>query len=147
MGLRQKVLRTVVQLAIAGAVVIGFDTTNASAADTIVNGISAGDIDLGGLTKEEAVAKVQDYVAGYTGKSVEFLVDGNSAMATIGELGYYSTKLDNCKNPKFMQSTYVNTTIKYTDEEKIVVNSQKKKKLDKKMAELVGIVNDIKIDE
>lgn len=89
MGLRQKVLRTVVQLAIAGAVVIGFDTTNASAADTIVNGISAGDIDLGGLTKEEAVAKVQDYVAGYTGKSVEFLVDGNSAMATIGELGYY----------------------------------------------------------
>ena len=60
MGLRQKVLRTVVQLAIAGAVVIGFDTTNASAADTIVNGISAGDIDLGGLTKEEAVAKVQD---------------------------------------------------------------------------------------
>ena len=41
----------------------------------------------------------------------------------FGELGYYSTKLDNCKNPKFMQSTYVNSTIKYTEQEKLLVQS------------------------
>ena len=45
------------------------------------------------------------------------------------ELGYYSAKLKNCKNPKFMQSTYVNTTIKYTDEEKTIVNGLQRKYL------------------
>ena len=39
------------------------------------------------------------------------------------ELGYYSSKLDNCKNPKFMQSTYINNTIKYTEEEKKIVEA------------------------
>ena len=34
--------------------------------------------------------------------------------------GYYSSKLPNCKNPKFIQSTYINTTIKYTEEEKMI---------------------------
>ena len=36
----------------------------------------------------------------------------------FGELGYYSTKLTNCKNPKYMRSTFINNTIKYNDEEK-----------------------------
>ena len=59
------------------------------------------------------------------------------------EYGYYSEKIDNCKNPKFMQSTYVNTTIKYTDEEKIVVNSQKKKYLlEKDIASVISCENE-----
>jgi hypothetical protein len=31
------------------------------------------------------------------------------------ELGYFSTKISSeCKNPKFMQSTYINTTINFS---------------------------------
>ena len=41
----------------------------------------------------------------------------------FGELGYYSTKLVNCKNPKYMQSTFINNTIKYNDEEKQIVKN------------------------
>ena len=36
------------------------------------------------------------------------------------ELGYFSTKISSeCKNPKFMQSTYINTTINFSQEEKL----------------------------
>lgn len=88
MSFRRKFLRIIVPLAIVCTFVMTA-YSDVKAADTIVDGISAGDINLGGLTKEEAVAKIQEYVAGYTGKQVEFLVDSNSAVATIGELGYY----------------------------------------------------------
>ena len=59
------------------------------------------------------------------------------------ELGYYSAKLKNCKNPKFMQSTYVNTTIKYTDEEKTIVNGlQRKYLIEKDIASIISCEDD-----
>ena len=39
------------------------------------------------------------------------------------DLGYYSSKIENCKNPKFMQSSYINSTIKYNEEEKAIVKN------------------------
>ena len=48
------------------------------------------------------------------------------------DLGYYSSKIANCKNPRFMQSSYVNSTIKYTPEEKAIVkNSTRQYKYEK----------------
>lgn len=64
---------------------------DAKAEDTgiIANGVSVEGIDIGGLTKDEATAKINEYVATVTGKQAEMSVDGNKAVATIGELGYY----------------------------------------------------------
>lgn len=57
--------------------------------DTIANGVVVEGIDIGGLTKDEAIAKINEYVATVTGKQAELDVDGNKAVSTIGELGYY----------------------------------------------------------
>ena len=39
------------------------------------------------------------------------------------DLGYYSSKIANCKKQRFMRSSYVNSTIKYTNEEKAIVQN------------------------
>ena len=55
------------------------------------------------------------------------------------DFGYYSSKIDNCKNPKFMQSSFVNTTIKYTQEKKaIVVNSTRQYIYEKDIVTLIS---------
>ena len=59
------------------------------------------------------------------------------------ELGYYSTKLTNCKKPKFMQSTYINTTIQYTQKEKEENNKLNKKYiLEKDIASIISCEDD-----
>ena len=59
------------------------------------------------------------------------------------ELGYYSTKLTNCKKPKFMRSTYINTTIKYTQKEKEENNKLNKKYiLEKDIASIISCEDD-----
>ena len=45
----------------------------------------------------------------------------------IQNLGYYSEKLENCKIPKYMQSTYFSNLIKYNSTESSIVNQNKKK--------------------
>lgn len=57
--------------------------------NTVTNGVFIGDIDLGGLTKEEAVSKANEYINGFTSKTVELDADGNKETVTVGELGYY----------------------------------------------------------
>ena len=44
----------------------------------------------------------------------------------IQNLGYYSEKLENCKIPKYMQSTYFTNLIKYNSIESSIVNKNKK---------------------
>ena len=44
----------------------------------------------------------------------------------IQKLGYYSEKLNNCKTPKYMQSTYFNNLIKYNSNEQTIVNKKEK---------------------
>lgn len=57
--------------------------------DIVIPGVSVGNVDIGGLTKDEAIAKIQDYMTTFTDKKVTLMVDGNTAETTIGELGYY----------------------------------------------------------
>ena len=44
----------------------------------------------------------------------------------IQNLGYFSAKLENCKIPKYMQSTYITNLIKYNSSEQLIVNENKK---------------------
>ena len=58
-------------------------------------------------------------------------------------LGYYSSKLSSCINPQFMQSTYVNTTIKYTSEEKSIIKQISKPYiLEKDIARVISCADD-----
>ena len=56
---------------------------------------------------------------------LDYSVEGNlfKNFSEIEDLGYYSSKIENCKNPKFMQSSYINSTIKYNEEEKAIVKN------------------------
>lgn len=56
---------------------------------TITKGITIGDIDVSGMTKEEAMNKAQEYINGFTSKIITLDVDGNKVEVTAGELGYY----------------------------------------------------------
>lgn len=56
--------------------------------NTIPVGITIGDIDVGGMTYNEAMAAVQSYIAEFTGQMIELDVDGNKVSVTAGELGY-----------------------------------------------------------
>jgi vancomycin resistance protein YoaR len=64
--------------------------TKAYAKDvTIPKGITIGDIDISGMTKEEAMTKASDYISSFTSKVITMDVDGNKEDITVGELGYY----------------------------------------------------------
>lgn len=52
-------------------------------------GVTIGDVDISGLTKQEAYDKVNDYIKTYMVKEVKLVTDGNPVNVTIEELGYY----------------------------------------------------------
>lgn len=85
-GIPRKIILLSAILAFAAGLSINAKAENT---ETIVNGVVVEGIDIGGLTKEEAIAKINEYVATVTGKQAELSVDGNKAVSTIGELGYY----------------------------------------------------------
>ena len=78
-------------MAVVICVFAAFSTENVRAdeSDIIIPGVSVGNVDIGGLTREEAIAKVQEYMTSFTNKKVTLMVDENTAETTIGEIGYY----------------------------------------------------------
>ncbi len=86
----KKIISHKIAVAFLGLVItVGMSMNVAASEERLANGVTIGGTDVGGLTKDEALAKVQEYVADYTSKQVSLLVDDNTASTTIGELGYY----------------------------------------------------------
>ena len=56
---------------------------------TIPKGITIGDIDVSGMTKDEAMTKASEYISSFTSKIITMDMDGNKEDITVGELGYY----------------------------------------------------------
>lgn len=61
----------------------------ARAAETVPNGIYIGDINLGGMTSDEAVSKVNELVDSMKNQLVSLDVDGALVNTTAGELGFH----------------------------------------------------------
>ena len=68
---------------------ICFETKTFAKESTIPKGVTIGEIDLSGMTEQEAYAKVNDYIKSYTSPVVELEVDGNNVSVTVEELGFY----------------------------------------------------------
>ncbi len=62
--------------------------------ESITKGITIGDIDVSGMTEEEAMNKASEYIASFTSQNIELDVDGNKVNVTAGELGYYWKNTD-----------------------------------------------------
>lgn len=56
---------------------------------SITKGITIGNIDVSGMTEEEAMNRAAEYIASFTSQNIELDVDGNKVNVTAGELGYY----------------------------------------------------------
>lgn len=56
---------------------------------SITKGITIGNIDVSGMTEEEAMNSAAAYIASFTSQNIELDVDGNKVDVTVGELGYY----------------------------------------------------------
>lgn len=59
------------------------------ASETIPNGICIGEVNLGGMTNDEAVSKVNEYVDAMKNQLVSLDVDGTLVNTTAGELGLH----------------------------------------------------------
>ena len=72
-----------------------FMSTSAFAAEKrIPDGITVGDIEAGGMTEQELMAKANEYVQTFTGQNITLDVDGNQVGTTAGDLGYYWKNTD-----------------------------------------------------
>lgn len=60
----------------------------------ISEGVYVEDVNISGLTSEEAKALVEQYIGEFTSKEVTLKMDDNQAAMTIGELGYYWANTD-----------------------------------------------------
>ncbi|MBS5546903.1 MAG: VanW family protein [Lachnospiraceae bacterium] len=63
-------------------------------AQTLPEGVYVGNQSLGGMTEEEARAKVQEYVDGLAGQTIILDVDGTEIETTAGELGFHWANTD-----------------------------------------------------
>lgn len=61
---------------------------------TIPEGIFVGDFSLGGMTRDEAQKKVEEYISGLAGQKITLDIDGEQAQTTAKELGYYWSNTD-----------------------------------------------------
>ncbi|MDD3173279.1 MAG: VanW family protein [Herbinix sp.] len=70
---------------------------NASAAENtnICNGVYIDDVDISGMTKDDAQAAVDEYINGLKSKGVAITVGDNVVYATMGDLGYTTDPDDN----------------------------------------------------
>lgn len=87
--IRRNISRKITGLFAISAFVLGMSINAMAYSDVIAGGVSVSGVDIGGLSVDEATARVQEYVNNYAGKTAQLKVDDNVAMATIGELGYY----------------------------------------------------------
>lgn len=77
-----------------GMVLLAAMPSMVSWAQTLPEGVYVGDQSLGGLTEEEAQAKVQEYVDGLAGQTITLDVDGTEIETTAGELGFHWVNTD-----------------------------------------------------
>ena len=63
-------------------------------AQTLPEGVYVGNQSLGGMSEEEARAKVQEYVDGLAGQTIILDVDGTEIETTAGELGFHWANTD-----------------------------------------------------
>lgn len=84
-----KKLKGMLAAALAAGFCILFSGQQAYAApdDRIEQGVRAGDIDLAGMTKDEAAQAIQSYVDGLGEKKIELLAQDGSVSVTAAELG------------------------------------------------------------
>ena len=76
-------------LILLGVLLFGM-TVQAEEGDTLKTGIFAGDIELSGMTSEEASAAVESYVEGLREVEITLLsAEGQELSATAGEMGVF----------------------------------------------------------
>lgn len=63
--------------------------------NTIVKGVFIDEVEVSGMTREQAEAAVKDYVEGLRGKGVAVMIGSNVVYTTIGDLGYEMEENDN----------------------------------------------------
>lgn len=66
-----------------------FSCPETACAATLPAGITVGDFELGGMTKEEAEQKIQEYVDGMAGQEITLTIDDKEVSAAAGDLGFY----------------------------------------------------------
>lgn len=83
------VLVAIVCIAVVGAAALAAFCTknNFGKKNLICNGVSIGDIDVGGMTEAEASEKVQDYVTSQLEKEVVVSVEENTVVTTAAAIG------------------------------------------------------------
>ncbi len=62
--------------------------------DKIYDGITVGGVDVGGLTKEEAEKKIQDYIGKVEARDVRILIEQEEVVAKAEELGFSCRDVD-----------------------------------------------------
>lgn len=83
-------LSLILTLSYAGSISAAEDDSKTES-DVICNGVFVGEVDISGLTKEEASAKVDAYVAQFAAKEVVLKIDNATVNTTVGALGYQWT--------------------------------------------------------
>lgn len=84
---KYKLLAGAAAFALAAGLFIAYP--KATSAATIPSGITAGGVDLSGLSKEDAHKKVTEQVASMAERQITLNVDGNAIQTTASELGFY----------------------------------------------------------
>lgn len=119
MKAKQSILRKIMMMSALCLFVFGFGSiTKADENIKIVKGVTVGTTDIGGLTVEEANAKVQEYMQSFTGKIAHLNVEGHSVDVTIGDLGYYWKNTDVLEKAKDLCRTG-NVIQRYKDEKDV----------------------------
>lgn len=97
---------------------------------TIPNGITIGDIDVSGMTKDEAMTKASEYISSFTSKVITVDMDGNKEDITVGELGYHWKNTD-----------IIDKAASYCTEGNVISRYKEAKDIEKK-----GIKYDFEVD-
>lgn len=97
---------------------------------TIPKGITIGDIDVSGMTKEEAMTKASEYISSFTSKVITVDMDGSKEDITAGELGYYWKNTD-----------IIDKAASYCTEGNVISRYKEAKDIEKK-----GIKYDFEVD-
>jgi vancomycin resistance protein YoaR len=97
MNMRRKTILLSAFLFLALTVVFGGKVKYAAAAEndtTICKGVFIGDVDVSGMTKEEAKTAVDNYIESLRNKGIAVMVGENIVYRTMGDLGYEADPKD-----------------------------------------------------
>lgn len=86
--MRMKMWMSSVTVSVCALMMCAVFPLEARASDTVPDGIYVGDVNLGGMTDEEADNKVREYVDSLANQQIGLDVDGTLVTTTAGELGF-----------------------------------------------------------